>query len=64
MKILLLVIVGYGIGYALGWIVENTTKKVDGKQEVNDYMEKTYGENWWKINLVVNFISITFALTN
>ena len=50
MKILLLVIVGYGIGYALGWIVENTTKKVDGKQEVNDYMEKTYRENWWKIN--------------
>jgi len=49
MKILLIVIVGFCIGYILGWIFENTIKKVDGKKEVDDYMKKTYGENWWKL---------------
>jgi len=49
MKILLIVIVGFCIGYALGWVFENITKKVNGKQEVDDYMKKTYGENWWKL---------------
>ena len=37
MKILLIVIVGFCIGYALGWVFENTIKKVDGKKEVDDY---------------------------
>ena len=46
MKILLIVIVGYVIGYALGWITSCVLKKVDGKQEVDDYMKKTYGDNW------------------
>lgn len=49
MKILLIVIVGFCIGYALGWVFENTIKKVDGKKEVDDYMKKTYEENWWKL---------------
>ncbi len=48
METLILVIIGFCVGYILGWICDNTTKKVDGKQEVNDYMKKTYGEYWWK----------------
>ena len=42
-------IIGFCVGYILGWAYENNTKKVDSKQEVDDYMEKTYGGNWWKI---------------
>jgi hypothetical protein len=49
METLILVIIGFCVGYVLGWIHDNTTKKVDGKQEVDDYMKKTYGEYWWKI---------------
>jgi hypothetical protein len=49
METLILVIIGFCVGYALGWIYDNTIKKVDGKQEVDDYMKKTYGEYWWKI---------------
>ena len=49
METLILVIIGFCVGYVLGWIYDNTTKKVDGKQEVDDYMKKTYGEYWWKI---------------
>ena len=49
METLILVIIGFCVGYVLCWIHDNTTKKVDGKQEVDDYMKKTYGEYWWKI---------------
>ena len=48
MQILILVIFGYCVGYVFGWIRDNTIKKVNGKQEVNDYMKKTYGEYWYK----------------
>ena len=53
MEILILVIIyaftfclGFCVGHVLGWIYDNTIKKVDGKQEVDDYMKKTYGEDW------------------
>jgi hypothetical protein len=49
METLILVIIGFCVGYVLGWIYDNTVKKVDGKQEADDYMKKTYGEYWWKI---------------
>lgn len=49
MKTLILVIIGYWLGYALGWLIEKATKKVDGKQEVDDYMKKTYGDDWLKL---------------
>ena len=39
----------FGTGWALGWVLDRTVKRVDGKQEVDDYMRKTYGDHWWKI---------------
>ena len=38
---------GYCGGYVLGWIHTNTIKKIDGKQETDNYMKKTYGEYWY-----------------
>lgn len=49
MGTLVLVIIGFLVGYGLGWLHDNITKKVNGKQEVDDYMKKTYGDNWWKL---------------
>ena len=43
------VIIGYWLGYAIGWLIEKATKKVDGKLEIDQYMTKVYGDKW--INL-------------
>ena len=48
METLILIIIGFCVGYVFGWIYDNTIKKVDSKQEVDDYMKRTYGEYWWK----------------
>ena len=50
MQTLILVIIGFCVGYVLGQIFYETSKKVDGKQEVDTYMTNNYGEDWWKIN--------------
>jgi hypothetical protein len=47
--LVLIVIAGFWTGWTLGWLYEATTKKVDGKRAVDDYMRKKYGDNWWKI---------------
>jgi|LakMenEpi03Aug12_release.lakeMendotaPanAssembly.Ray.scaffolds.fasta_scaffold2649657_1 hypothetical protein len=47
--LVLIVIAGFWTGWALGWLYEATTKKVDGKREVDDYMQKIYGEDWLKL---------------
>ena len=49
MEHLVLIVIGFFVGYGLGWLYEATTKWVDGKREVDDYMKKTYGEDWWKL---------------
>ena len=46
METLILVIIGFCVGYVFAWIYDNTIKKVDGKKEVDDYMRRTYGEYW------------------
>ena len=40
------VIIGYWLGYAIGWLIEKSTKKVDGKLEIDQYMTKVYGDKW------------------
>ena len=47
MGILILAIFGHCIGYVLGLVHNNTIKKIDGKQETDKYMKKTYGEYWY-----------------
>jgi hypothetical protein len=37
------------VGFGTGWVLDRTVKRVNGKQEVDDYMRKTYGDHWWKI---------------
>lgn len=48
MEYLVLVVIGFFFGYCLGWLHEFTTKWIYGKQEVDDYMKNTYGEDWCK----------------
>ena len=43
------VITGFWFGYALGWLGEKATKKVDGKLEVDQYMTRVYGDQWLNI---------------
>jgi NhaP-type Na+/H+ or K+/H+ antiporter len=43
------VIIGFWLGYAIGWLIEKSIKKVDGKFEIDQYMKKFYGDKW--INL-------------
>ena len=43
------VIIGFWLGYAIGWLIEKSIKKVDGKFEIDQYMTKFYGDKW--INL-------------
>ena len=43
------------LGFFMGWLISKYTdfrfKKyaVDGHKETNDYMSKTYGDNWNKL---------------
>jgi hypothetical protein len=50
MIILIAIIAGFFTGRLLGYITHKNTNWVDGKQEVNDYMSKNYGEEWVKLN--------------
>lgn len=45
-NIVTIVIAGFWLGYALGWLIEKATKKVDGKLEIDEYMTKVYGDKW------------------
>jgi hypothetical protein len=49
MIILIAIIAGFFIGRLLGYAIHKNTNWVDGKQEVNDYMNKNYGEEWAKL---------------
>ena len=48
----IIISIGLIIGWAIGWINSKLLMKysIDGKKETEDYMNKKYGKDWFKVN--------------
>ena len=48
MHILLLIIAGFFIGRAIGWLLQKRyeSKSIDGKTEIEKEMSDKYGKDW------------------